>query len=56
MDLAERFFGDLTRDVMGEGSFARLRELADSIMDDFAERNMDPRPYRWRARPRGASV
>jgi transposase len=50
MNLVERFFGDLTREVVREGSFASVRQLVDSIMDYLAERNMDPRPYRWRAK------
>jgi transposase len=50
MNLVERFFGDLTREVVREGSFTSVRELANSIMEYLAERNMDPRPYRWHAK------
>lgn len=50
MNLVERFFGDLTREVVREGSFSSVRELVRSIMDYLAERNGDPRPYRWRAK------
>ena len=50
MNLVERFFGDLTREVVREGSFSSVRELARSIEEYLAERNGDPRPYRWRAK------
>jgi transposase len=50
MNLVERFFGDLTREAVREGSFASVRELVQSIDDYLAERNGDPRPYRWRAK------
>ena len=50
MNLVERFFADLTREVVREGSFSSVRELAQSIEDYLAQRNGDPRPYRWRAK------
>ncbi len=50
MNLAERFLADLTRDGIREGSFASVRGLAQAIEDYLAERNADPRPYRWRAK------
>lgn len=49
MKLVERFFGDLTREVVRESSDAGVKQLIGSIMDFLAEPNMDPRPSRWRA-------
>lgn len=48
MNLVERFFRDITEDVVRHGSFASVAELADAIHDYLAERNLDPRRYVWR--------
>jgi transposase len=49
MNLVERFFRDLTVDVVRDGSFTSVRELSDAIESYLAERNLNPKPYRWRA-------
>ena len=49
LNLVERFFRDLTVDVVREGSFASVRELTCAINAYLAERNLQPKPYRWRA-------
>ncbi len=49
MDRVERFFADLTADVVREGSFASLRELVTDIEQYLARRNATPRTYKWRA-------
>jgi transposase len=50
MNLVERFFRDLTEDVVREGSFGSVRELVGSIEQYLAARNADPKPYRWKAK------
>lgn len=49
MNLVERFFADLTADVVREGSFASVRELVADIEQYLARRNANPRTYKWRA-------
>jgi hypothetical protein len=49
MNLVERFFADLTEDVIRAGSFASVGELVRDIEAYLAERNGNPRPYRWKA-------
>ncbi len=49
LNLVERFFGELTQDVIREGSFTSVRELVKDIEAYLAERNLNPKPYRWRA-------
>ena len=48
MNLVERFFRDLTEDVVREGSFQSVRELTDAINRYLAERNLAPRRYVWK--------
>jgi transposase len=50
MNLVERFFGELTQDVIRDGSFTSVRELVADIMSYLAQRNLDPKPYRWKAK------
>lgn len=50
LNLVERFFGELTEDVVREGSFASVSELTRDIEDYLAERNLNPKPYRWKAK------
>lgn len=50
MNLVERFFRDLTEDVIREGSFSSVRELTRTIETYLAEHNLEPKPYRWRAK------
>ena len=50
MNLVERFFGELTQDVVREGSFCSVRELVRDIEAYLAERNLNPKPYKWQAK------
>lgn len=49
LNLVERFFRDLSQDVVLPGSFASVTELTDAIWNYLAERNLQPRRYEWRA-------
>ena len=49
LNLVERFFGELTSEVVREGSFQSLRELVRAIESFLAERNQNPKKYVWRA-------
>jgi transposase len=49
LNLVERFFADLTEDVIRSGSFASVKELVDDINTYLAERNANPKPYKWTA-------
>jgi transposase len=49
LNLVERFFGELTADVVREGSFQSTRELVRAIESYLADRNQDPKKYVWRA-------
>jgi transposase len=50
MNLVERFFADLTADVIRTGSFDSVGDLVRDIDAYLAERNANPKPYRWRAK------
>ena len=54
MNLVERFFADLTAEVVREGSFGSVPELVAAMETYLAERNLAPKPYRWRAK--GADI
>lgn len=54
LNLVERFFADLTANVVREGSFTSVRELVTAMETYLAERNLAPKPYRWRAK--GAEI
>jgi len=49
LNLVERFFADLTGDVIRAGSFTSVNELVRDIKAYLAQRNRDPKPYIWRA-------
>jgi len=49
LNLVERFFRDLSQDVVLPGSFASVGELTDAIWDYLAARNLKPQRYEWRA-------
>lgn len=49
LNLVERFFRDLSQDVVLPGSFASVGQLVASIWDYLAERNLKPQRYEWRA-------
>ena len=44
------FFADLTADVIRSGSFASVKELVDDVNAYLAERNDNPKPYKWKAK------
>ena len=48
MNLVERFFRDLTEDVVREGSFTSVDELVQAITGYLGERNLNPKPYVWK--------
>jgi transposase len=50
LNLVERFFRDLSEDAVREGSFSSVRELVQAIESYLAERNLNPKPYRWKAK------
>jgi transposase len=49
LNLVERFFRDLSQDVVLPGSFTSVRELSATIADYLAERNLHPARYVWKA-------
>ncbi len=49
LNLVERFFRDLSQDVISPGSFCSVPELKRAIFNYLAERNDVPRRYVWRA-------
>jgi len=50
MNLVERFFRDLTVDVVRDGSFQHVKELSHQILAYLAERNANPTRYVWKAK------
>jgi hypothetical protein len=50
VDAGECFFRDLNEDSLRDGSFQSVRELTGQIETYLAKRNLDPQPYRWRAK------
>ncbi len=52
LNLVERFFADLTGEVIRAGSFASVNQLVRDIKTYLAQRNADPKPYVWRAQGR----
>jgi len=50
LNLVERFFADLTREVVREGSFGSVQELVDDIWRYLGDRNANPQRYIWRAK------
>ena len=49
LNLVERFFRQLTDDVVREGSFTSVGQLITAINVHLAHHNLKPTPYRWRA-------
>lgn len=49
MNLVERFFGEITDEVIRRGSFSSIKELTDSIFRYLTKRNEAPKRYTWRA-------
>ena len=54
LNLVERFFADLTGDVIRAGSFASINELVRDVKAYLAEGNANPKPYKWKAK--GAEI
>jgi transposase len=54
LNLVERFFADLTGDVIRAGSFTSVRQLIRDINAYLAGRNANPKSYVWRAK--GADI
>jgi transposase len=50
LNLVERFFRDLSQDVVLPGSFRSVQELKDAIFGYLAERNLAPKRYVWKAK------
>jgi len=50
LNLVERFFRDLSQDVVLPGSFASVQELKEAIFGYLAERNLSPKRYVWKAK------
>src|SRR5580658_10324185 len=49
MNLVERFFLDLSQDVVLPGSFGSVPDLVAAIWSYLEERNLRPKRYEWRA-------
>lgn len=50
LNLVERFFRDLSPDVVLPGSFQSVQDLKDAIFAYLAERNLAPKRYVWQAK------
>ncbi len=50
LNLVERFFGELTHDVIRDGSFGSVKDLIRDIETYLTQRNLNPKPYRWKAK------
>lgn len=49
LNLVERFFRDLSQDVVLPGSFSSVQELKDAIFSYLGDRNLAPKRYVWKA-------
>lgn len=49
LNLVERFFRDLSQDVVLPGSFSSVGKLVEAIWAYLSERNLKPQRYEWRA-------
>jgi transposase len=49
LNLVERFFRDLSQEVLVTGSFSSVRQLEETIFGYLNERNLCPKRYVWRA-------
>jgi len=50
MNMVERFFADFTADVVPPGSSQSVKELVQCIEKYMEERNLNPVPYKWKAK------
>ena len=51
LNLVERFFRDISEEVIRSGSFSCVRELTEDILRYLAKRNLKPKRYTWKADP-----
>lgn len=49
LNLVERFFGEITRDCIRDGSFTSVAQLEKSISDYIANLNENPKRFVWKA-------
>jgi transposase len=49
LNLVERFFRDLSQDVVLPGSFGSVQQLKEAIFGYLTERNLAPKRYVWKA-------
>jgi transposase len=49
LNLVERFFRDLSQEVVLPGSFTSVQELKDAIFSYLGDRNLAPKRYVWKA-------
>jgi len=49
LNLVERFFRDLSQEVLVTGSFSSVRQLEETMFGYLNERNLCPTRYVWRA-------
>jgi transposase len=49
LNQVERFFRDLSQDVVLPGSFGSVKDLVAAIWGYLEERNLRPKRYEWRA-------
>ena len=50
MNMVERFFRDLSEDVIRHGSFAHVNELKEDIEAYMVQRDLEPKRYIWKAK------
>ncbi len=50
MNLVERFFRDISEDVIREGSFTNVNQLVQAMTGYLVERNLSPKRYVWKAK------
>jgi transposase len=49
MNMVERFFRQITDNVIREGSFSSVAQLVEKINIHLAHHNLSPKPFRWNA-------
>ena len=54
MNLVERFFRDITQDVIRDGSFSSVKDLVQAIEEYLSDRDLSPKRYVWKAE--GAAI
>lgn len=46
----ERFFRDISEDVIRDGSFTSVAQLVETMTSYLADRNLNPKRYVWKAK------